>query len=43
LQEGIDKLEFTDVGIRLEGIAEFRGPVHARDISAIAVSTATCL
>lgn len=36
-QEGIDKLEITDDGVRLEGVAEFREAVHARDISAIEV------
>ena len=37
LQEGIAKLQITDDGIRLEGVAEFREAVHARDISAIEV------
>ena len=36
-QEGIDKLEITDDGIRLEGVAEFREAVRARDVSAIEV------
>ena len=36
-QEGIDKLEITDDGVRLEGVAEFRETVRARDISGIEV------
>lgn len=39
--EGIDKLEITDDGVRLEGVAEFREAVHARDISAIEGSNLT--
>lgn len=36
-QEGIAKLQITDDGIRLEGVAEFREAVHAQDISTIEV------